>query len=228
MSRPKLALSGDHSLTALLVFLCINLFVVQPLGRVEAGGRVFISVVFSLILVSGMGAAAKTRLTTALFAVIVGAGLTVHWLRLSSGGTALAAWDASVSLLFCSILSVVVLMQVFSDGPITSHRIQGAVAVYLLLGLTFFFGYELIEIFRPEAFAPPRVGAELQESPRLLYFSFVTLTTVGFGDITAVHPAARSLVIMEALIGQLYPTILLARLVSMHQEYRQTRHRDRL
>ena len=48
-----------------------------------------------------------------------------------------------------------------------------------------------------------------------VYFSFVTLTTVGYGDVIAVHPIARSLVTVEALIGQLFPAILLARLVSL-------------
>jgi len=55
-----------------------------------------------------------------------------------------------------------------------------------------------------------------------LYFSVVTLTTVGFGDIAAVHPVARSLVMVEALIGQLYPAILLARLVTLQMETRRS------
>ncbi|HEY7534991.1 MAG TPA: potassium channel family protein, partial [Thermodesulfobacteriota bacterium] len=55
---------------------------------------------------------------------------------------------------------------------------------------------------------------------KLLYFSFVTLTTVGYGDITAVHPVSRSLAMLEGLIGQLFPAILIARLVSMELYYR--------
>ena len=60
-----------------------------------------------------------------------------------------------------------------------------------------------------------------------MYFSFVTLTTVGYGDITAVHPVARSLATAEALVGQLFPAILLARLVSMELYDRQAKHGDR-
>jgi hypothetical protein len=52
----------------------------------------------------------------------------------------------------------------------------------------------------------------------LIYFSFVTLTTVGYGDVTPVHPLARSLALMEGLTGQLYPAILLARLVTLHAQ----------
>ena len=60
-----------------------------------------------------------------------------------------------------------------------------------------------------------------------MYFSFVTLTTVGYGDITAVHPVARSLAMAEALTGQLFPAMLLARLVSMELYYRQAKRADK-
>ena len=56
---------------------------------------------------------------------------------------------------------------------------------------------------------------------KLLYFSFITLTSVGFGDIVPVHPVAQTLAMLEALIGQLFPAILLARLVSLEIESRQ-------
>ena len=221
--------STDISLTALLIFLCVHLFVVLPLGHLELGGRILVSVLYSLILVSGVGAVAKGRLTTVLVGGVVLIGLVVHWLRLSQESRALGFWDACVSTLFCSLLALVVLVQVFSKGPITSQRIQGAVAVYLLLGLACAFGYDLISIRWPEAFAPqlgesgPGEGISL----RFVYFSFVTLTTTGYGDITPVHPFARTVAVFEALVGQLFPTILLARLVSMELYYRQAAESER-
>jgi hypothetical protein len=133
-----------------------------------------------------------------------------------------------VSLVFCGVLALVVLVQVFREGPITAHRIRGAVAVYLLLGLGWAFAYRLVAIARPDAFAFPAGTAVAQGEDhtwRLVYFSFVTLTTVGYGDITAAHPVARSLVVCEALVGQLFPAILLARLVSMEIYHRQSRNR---
>jgi len=62
-----------------------------------------------------------------------------------------------------------------------------------------------------------------ERAEAFFYFSMVALTTVGFGDITAIHPIARSLVMMEALIGQLYPAILIARLVSLQIETSRSR-----
>jgi hypothetical protein len=100
--------------------------------------------------------------------------------------------------------------------------VEGAVAVYLLIGLVFTFVYGLIVQIEPRAFDMDAVS--LGGTPReiyeramdeLAYFSFVTLTTVGYGDVTPVHGVARQLAVLEGLIGQLYPAILLARLVSL-------------
>jgi hypothetical protein len=115
-----------------------------------------------------------------------------------------------------SILAALVLVQVFRDGPITSHRIQGAIVVYLLLGLIWMSAYKLLLRTVPGAihFASGEPSS-FQSGHGLAYYSFVTLTTVGYGDITPVHPVARSLAAGEALVGQLYPAILIARLVSM-------------
>jgi hypothetical protein len=77
----------------------------------------------------------------------------------------------------------------------------------------------------PGSFTLPLGGAQdiHTRAASFLYFSVVTLTTVGFGDIAAVHPVARSLVMVEALLGQLYPAILLARLVTLQMETRRSK-----
>ena len=153
--------------------------------------------------------------------------LSVRWLRLYLGGASLVMSDALFSSLFCAILASVVLAQVLREGPITFYRIQGAAAFYLLLGLAWALAYELVELRWPDAFAPPPSTTTKEDATaRFVYFNFVTLTTVGYGDITAVHPFARSLVTLEALTGQLFPAILLARLVSMELYYRQSKERE--
>jgi ion channel len=222
--------STDHSLTALLLFLCLNLFAVLPMRHLEAGGRLLVTIVFSLMLISGVATVAKNRLKTAVIGSIVFASLAVRWVRLVHPSGSLAFSDRGISTFFCAALALVVLAQVFSEGPITAHRIQGAVAVYLLIGLAFSFAYELVELEWSHAFTSPSLAAaDAGDDPgsEFLYFSFVTLTTVGYGDITAIHPVARSLAMMEALIGQLFPSILLARLVSMELYYRQATHEER-
>jgi len=120
-------------------------------------------------------------------------------------------------LVFMIMLTVVTLAKVFSKGPVTTHRVKGAIAVYLLFGMTWALLYGLLDQSLPNAFNLPAGGdiftPERQET--LTYFSFITLTTLGYGDITPVHEISRMFVVMEALCGQLYPATLLARLVSL-------------
>jgi hypothetical protein len=100
---------------------------------------------------------------------------------------------------------------------VTATRVTGAVAVYLLFGLTWTYLYSLIDHLLPGAFALPASSGitETNRQESFTYFSFITLTTLGYGDITPVHPLARLCAVIQALFGQLYPATLLARLVSL-------------
>ena len=120
-------------------------------------------------------------------------------------------------LLFC----MMILTRVFKKGPITFHRIEGAIAVYLLLGLAWAYAYQLLAYLDPGAYSGAVTASGGFSS--WTYFSFVTLATLGYGDIAPVHPVARSLATAEAITGQLYLAILIARLVSEELFYRQLR-----
>ena len=149
--------------------------------------------------------------------------LAVRW-----GGWAFPAADlrsgAGASALAILVpLCIVTTARIFRRGPVTRQRIQGAIALYVLLGASRGRGIPLLALGRPGAFAGAVEGDGLTE---WTYYSFVTLTTMGYGDITPVHPVARSLAVLEALIGQLYPAILLARLVSLELHSRQAREKD--
>jgi hypothetical protein len=222
--------STDRSLSVLLLFLSLVIFVIHPLNELDVVGRVVTGVFFSLLLVSGVRAVAKNRWAIVVVGSLVLANLVVRWLRLSFADGSLAFWDAFFAALFCGIMAVVVLTHVFREGAITFGRIQGAIAAYLLLGLFWAFAYQLVSLQWPAAFtAASATGVSPNEdlSSRFIYFSLVTLTTMGYGDITPVHPIARSLATMEALIGQLFPAVLLARLVSMEIYHRQAKGSER-
>jgi hypothetical protein len=112
------------------------------------------------------------------------------------------------------LFAIVTLFRVFAPGPITTHRLVGAVSAYLLVGLAFALAYEWLELVRPGSFhagAGPTEGAY----PTTLYFSFVTLSTVGYGDVTPLSQQARALANLESLVGVLYPAVLIGRLLSM-------------
>ena len=164
---------------------------------------------------------AKSRFITVLALAFALVTLVVRWAKIFVPSAGLATLDTLLLLVFLGMLAVIVLFQVFREGPITIQRISGAVVVYLLLGLMWALAYQLIELQQPGSFNfadAPAIGDTL--SARLVYFSFVTLTTLGYGDITAVSPVARTLAMLEAAIGQLFPAILIARLVSMELYYR--------
>jgi len=128
--------------------------------------------------------------------------------------------DTLFTLASLVALILIVFRQVSEEGPVSGHRVRGAIALYLLIAVLFAFLYGLTEELVPGAFAMSASPGGATRGETFYYFSIVTLTTVGFGDITAVHPFVRSLVMLEALTGQLYPAILLARLVTLQLETR--------
>ena len=200
----------------MLVFLVLALFVGAPLVAMGLTGPFLFDLLFSLFLLSGVAAFSNQRLLMAGILSVVVVTLGVRWAGYLLPGTAMGIWDDVLTILALLILAALVLIQVFREGPITSHRIQGSIAVYLLLGLMWMSAYRLLYQTIPGAFRFPEGDlSDLRIKSGLAYFSFVTLTTVGYGDITPAHPLARSVAMAEALVGQLYPAILIARLVSM-------------
>jgi len=114
----------------------------------------------------------------------------------------------------------VVARKVFGPGPVTYHRIVGAVLLYMLIAMAFVSLFTVVGLWAPNAFNGMVLEDNQKMSSSLIYFSFVTLTSTGYGDIFPVHPVARSLCNLETIIGQLYPATLLARLVTLEIEGR--------
>jgi hypothetical protein len=135
--------------------------------------------------------------------------------------------SAGGRLLAISALSVVIAKAVFGPGRVTMHRVQGAIVLYFNFALFFFTLYQLVNVLVADAFSGlPATGAEYGSGAALLYFSFGTLTTAGFGDIKPIYPIARNLANLEAIIGQLFPATLLARLVSLEIDHRKNSNSD--
>ena len=210
----------ERGLSAMLAFLALDLFVVAPLVGMGVFGPFLFIVFFALIVLSGISAFSDRRLLMAAVLSVVVATVAFRWAEDRVPGVAVGIWGDALTILTLSILAALVLVQVFREGPITRPRIQGAITVYLLLGLIWMSAYKLLLRTNPGAihFAS---GEPSGDQLGLTYYSFVTLTTVGYGDITPVHPIARTLAVGEALVGQLYPAILIGRLVSMELASRQ-------
>jgi hypothetical protein len=216
---------SDWALTTLLVFLCTSIFVLRPLESMGVDVRLVASFVFSLILITGIIAVSHSRRFAMVFGTVAVASVVIRWTRYALYGPEWLGVEAVVAMASIGMLATIVLTQVFREGPVTSQRIQGAVAAYLLVALLFAVAYTWIDSLIPDAFkGPPPTPLEQYDAvQRFIYFSFVTLTTTGYGDITPHAPVARSLAMLEAVIGQMFPSILLARLVSLELWYRQRR-----
>jgi hypothetical protein len=202
----------DRGLTALLIFLFVTLLVAPPLLAAGLPAIVF-EALLSLILISGIATVARRRWPAIVVVCLAVLSLGVRWVRIGLHLPSLGYFDTVLAILAYLTLATLVLYQVlFREGPVTLHRVQGAVAAYLLLGFAWANAYWLVLMARPEAFRFPDANADRLS---LFYYSFVTLATLGYGDITPVLPAARSLAVAEALVGQLFPAVLIARLVSL-------------
>ncbi len=214
----------DRSLSLFLVLLIIQIFIVGPL---ETTGRFFLymtnGVVGSLFLLTGLLTVTQHRLARWLASGLVAGALAVRWLVLTAPSPLILVVDNVLAICFAACFTAVVLQKVYEKGPVSGHRVRGAIAAYLLIGYFFATLYRFLDALIAGSFVYAANPALVQHGRDLsdvfMYFSLVTLTTVGFGDISAVHPVARSLVMLEAVIGTLYPAILIARLVSLQIEH---------
>ena len=215
--RRRRFVGSDRGLAALLVLLVAYVFFVYPLlGGSALGG--WGSVIFSLILVVSVLATSTHHAVRGVIVVLAAITMASHWISAMLGGRVDLMVAAGAAIIFFSMQNWFLSVRVFGRGAITTYSILGAVAIYLVFGLLWANAYALMYLAIPDAFYFDP-GAKMSEPPlsEMIYFSFVTLTTLGFGDITAVHPFARSLVTMEGLVGQLYPAIVLARLVTRYE-----------
>jgi hypothetical protein len=205
---------AEAGMTALLAMLGVTIFVIPivaaPFGD---GGRSLIELFFVLVLLCGAWAIADHRGIALSLATLAIAALAIAWLPLPGLGDAKPLLHQVSAMVAAIMLAGMVGFRVFSPGRITSDRIMGAIALYLLLGVVWGSAYEIVALADATAFNSPADASRGIE--RWFYFSFVTLTTVGYGDVTPVARAARTLAIAEALVGQLYPAIVLARLVTL-------------
>jgi hypothetical protein len=207
--------SGDLGLTLVTMAVAILIFVIIPLREAGLSGRVF----FDIIVVGLMVSAALVVNQTRAASLAVAAVVLVTAAVLAAGRVHPTPFLHELGSAFVTITLLlyvrIVLLVMFRGGPVTWSRIQGGVCAYLLLGMVWASAYQLVEQIYPGAFhfvSTPRDIDQL--TSKLMYFSFATLTTVG-SDITPIHPFVRSLTIMEAVVGQLYPAILIGAVVSM-------------
>jgi len=208
----------DLGLTVFLVTLCLFTFVLTPLTEPGSWRSQLVNLGFGLVLLSGVFAATSWRVARHCAAALAAATLLTQWIWSPQNDSRILLVSLICYTLFMIVTASSLMRLVFKGGRVNGHRIRGAVAVYLLLGLIWALAYGIAELAVP---GQTLAGSSVSAGPlkdRLsaqVYFSFVTLTTLGYGDIAPVGAVTRTLAITEALAGQLYLAILIARLVSL-------------
>ena len=162
--------AGEWGLRALLILLVVDIFIVAPIA--QGGTSVVQPVVHSIVLVSGIAIASQSRWTVlALVGVLGVASLVTHWTYHDHPTIVLQRADTALSLTFTAIVTSVTLLQVVRAGPITAHRIEGAVAAYLLVAYAWALAYQLVELSDPSSFSFPAAAVPQTLRFHLLYFS---------------------------------------------------------
>ena len=211
---------SDPLLTLLTGLLVVMLFVIAPLQALGVFVFQAFELVLAIILVVGVFVMTGSRTALAAMMVSLLMAVVAAISRLKASSILDINLFAGAWLIMGITLACVVAPAAFGSGRVTYHHIMGAILLYLTIAITFVALFTFIGSHVPRAFS----GLSLEDSPalasNLIYFSFVTLTTTGYGDIFPVHPIARSLCNLESIFGQLYPATLLARLVTLELAHR--------
>lgn len=204
------------SMVVLLALLLITVFGVPFFTEPDSlVGRLLRDILLSLVLLTGVVSATERPRAFLLIAVVAILAIAVRWASWLAPANLTVELRDETALAAVALISVTIGINVFGPGKVTLDRIGGAIALYILVGVFWAQAYQLVSALVPNAFYSTSPHSNSLDRSIWIYFSFVTLTTAGYGDILPVAPQARSLTGLEALIGQLYPAIVLARLVSL-------------
>jgi len=216
------ALQGKYSIL-LITFLVF--FLVGPLADMFFAGEGFgdeifdvLSIVLLLAALYAVGTRRAPLIVASILTLPVIVGKFAYYVENNS-----ALFDMSDGFicLALAVVAVSVLQQVLQAEKVSREVVEGAVCVYILLGVAWACLFSLIETLHPGAFQLPSLRTSsvlpvvVEARQRFVYYSFVTLTTVGYGDIIPVAALAQRLAVLEAMFGQLYLSILVARLVGL-------------
>jgi len=199
------------------LFLLISMllvFVLRPFLEGFMGIKFLMDIFVSIILFSGIYAVSGKKSVFYIALAIASPAFIAEWSGYLITVHYLVLVGKIFAVLFYVFMVVVILDYLFKETVITPDMIIGAICVYLLIGMIWASIFSIMELLQPGSFTIPE--SMISELSHFTYYSFVTLTTLGYGDITPITAPARSLALLEAVMGQLYIAILVARLVGIH------------
>ncbi len=201
-----------------LLFSLLLLLLLAPLFEETFIGFITVDIGYSVVLLAAVYAVSEKKRLFTLALVLVVPIIVARWSNHFLNNDSLALVSNSLTLVFFVFIVCAMLSHVLRDEKVTADKIYGALSVYLLIGVTWALLFTVIEGIRPQSFLieHTQITSISEYIPHFIYYSFVTLTTLGYGDITPLTPAAKSFSYMEAVTGQMYVAVLIARLVGLH------------
>ncbi len=201
----------------LLLLVMLSLYAVVPFFE----RRLLTDLVWTAVLIFAVSSVSEKRRLLLVFSVLAISAISAMWYAYWFPGYSIAVAANLIDLLFLILVVAAILAHVFSSRRITRETIAGAICAYLLIGAMWANVFSIVENVTPGSFADNSIEADAASGPepirdqanRFTYFSFVTLTTLGYGDITPLTQPAKNLAALEAIFGQLYLAVLIARLI---------------
>jgi len=196
----------------LLLALLLAMFAAQPwAGRSEVG-TILVQLAYRAIIIGALIVVSSRRWVIVCGMVLIGTGVVLDQVNGGSGGL-ISVLAGACSLAVVLIVIGIFLGDVLQHPRVTVGTIGGSICVFVLIGIAWMLMYGITDQILVDAFhgLSPKGGHE--RSGELFYFSFVTLTTLGYGDITPARPETMSLATLEAVVGQLYLVVMVAAFV---------------
>ena len=196
-----------------LVALAVFIVTVPFLGAV-AGGQLVNTVLFTLVMLSGFTVLGVRRGTLLLAMALLVPGVVASWINYYRPESMPAIVHLTFALLFLALVATQFLRFILRAPRVTVQVLEAGISTYLVFGLLWALAYLMVDGLNPKAFAFSVAGDSMAQSA--IYYSFVTLTTMGYGDIAPVSRVARMLAMLESTTGVMYMSILIARLVGLY------------
>ncbi len=208
---------GPYFILSVVLLLAVLSY---PLASNVLGAMV-LQVAITAMLFGAVYAVTGSRTLFRVMAILLVPTLAINWFADPSFDPWLTSISLFATISMFTITLVAIIAHIVTADKVTTDVIFGSIAAYVLFGVVLALCYHAVHVLEPgsaistlsERMSNETWHAQFSEH---LYFSYVTLTSVGYGDITPVGPAARNLAIFQGIFGQLYVAILIARLVSIH------------
>jgi hypothetical protein len=217
--------------TANFIYLLIGLLVILVGGPLvtEFGVQnipMVWQIAFSVMLIIGLWSLIENPRWFRVGIALAVSDLTLTAIYLSTNSMIAEVLTTVIEIAFCALSLVIALDHVLFGRRMDLNRIVGAICVYLLLGLLFALANGLVYRFVPGAFNGIEATEVSTTGFTLLYYSFVTMTTLGYGDISPESPIARVLAYLSAIAGQFYIAVLVAMIVTQYMNQRNNEETD--